>query len=321
MFTSRHTAWFVFKDVLSGASFYIFVVQWVYFTTRSKRRGWHDMAEKTETILLLIIVTLDFGLLLLLAIDSHLGVISDSNRTAFIAVSYSLYSISMQLTYSVLWLRQRVLYEHKALSHLTNKFSRFVSKYFIFFMITTILLVLIMYFVIVFGQVCDADCYHDFILTSQILWPCSVQMPLLVLFLHPLLKHRNTRLLNDTRYVSLMKRMVGFAATCLITDVATAIITARLYFDIQLNLLLLKLVVNPVCVILTPANWKARLFPWTERSFLIRKMSVMNSLDWLAKISDFSPFESSSRGNKLTLSPQESLEGSTAPVMLNTIPV
>lgn len=245
---------------LCGFALYLLIVQLLYWYRMREQERLESSKERTVDILLISASALIFIVGILQVIRRHVVAIklTEFENNIFYTVGVVVYIITVTIIYSVIWLRQRIIYTTPALCHLTNKYSRFLSKYMILVIIVHAPIESAAIAVIYNLQICIGDCITKLFYSLIIPGTTITQGVLLYLLVHPLLKHHKTNVVTDDRYVSLMRRL-GIATTiCLISDVTSILFDRNWieYIPLQVNL-----VVNFVCVILPTTNWKCKLFP------------------------------------------------------------
>lgn len=128
----------VMNVILAAVASYMLTVQWTYYCRKFGCNGRRESCkERKESItisiplILTMIVTGGRVYLNEVVLKSpHQPWSSLYRAIIFILVCFS-YLVSLLSTYSVLWLRQRGVHSKPALMHLSNSASRFVSKYFL----------------------------------------------------------------------------------------------------------------------------------------------------------------------------------------------
>lgn len=102
-----------------------------------------------------------------------------------------LYYSSLTAVYCVLWRRQRIIYTIPALSHLSNKMSRFFSKYFIVNISTSQIIFQGFGVLLSHEGICASDiqCKFTVFFIKETVYSVSNQIPLLCLMVFPLYKH------------------------------------------------------------------------------------------------------------------------------------
>lgn len=168
------------------------------------------------------------------------------------------FGVGIFLLYSVLLLRQRALYSNKALLHLSNKFTRFVSNYGIFIVMTVGILLTI--FVSFFPrlELCNEECTKILLIVTLIVIPAIIQISLLALLVYPITKHNTFNSRAGLRQLAVTKRISVITGVCLICHFATAILRVFVLTEIPRQL---NLISNQVCVLLSTVDWKSRIFP------------------------------------------------------------
>lgn len=174
-----------------------------------------------------------------------------------------IYTIASILIYSSLWLRQRWIYTNHSITHLTNKVSRAISKYFVVFIVMYGVCVTLCNFLLVHVGICTDKCRHDLSLASMIVGPFCCQITILCLIIFPLAKHNRTNSVADATCLALMKRLLIFTTICLTSDIASAGFYSNKWLHPTTKYLApqINFGVNVMSVILTSANWKSRLIP------------------------------------------------------------
>lgn len=256
-------ATFYILTVLCGVAFYLLVAQLLYWRGCQQQQRGKKSKEGTIAILLVIASALIFivGIIQVLRrqVVSNRTIIE---RTIIYTIGIGLYIIVITIVYTVIWLRQRIIYNSPALSHLTNKYSRFLSKYLIIILVITPPVEGVVIGVVINLQICTGNCITQLFYSLIIPGTLFVQVTLLSLLIHPLLKHHMTNAITDKKYISLMRRIVVITVICLISDVTSILIDQNWigYIPLQVNL-----IINLVCVIVPTTNWKSRLWPCSQR--------------------------------------------------------
>lgn len=262
---SESVGYLVLNGLAAGIAAYLFAAQLIY-CCRSLRPQFGKLNPKikTEETLLVVAPIVAFtavGLrialtLLALNIPSALRIVDHLLRT-FIVIFYS---SSLIVTYSVLWLRQRVVYLKPTLHHLSNPTTRFFSKYFIIYIVLSGIITFSAVSALNLIETCFDDCFVVVLfVVALVVWPLSCQIPLLILMLFPLYKHQTSNQVTHNRYVKLMIRIATLTAVCLVSDITTVV--TSVYVDVYFTPQQFNLIVNLVCVTLTPINWKEKILP------------------------------------------------------------
>lgn len=242
-----------------GIALYLCVAQWIHYCRRQVglRQHWRNGQEQRVAIVLAVAST---SVLVTMVMEIvRLYVYNEGADTVLYYTVNVLYAVSLLVMYSILWLRQRTLYSNPALSRLTNKPLRLISKYSLAVMIIIgVGLAVILCVVGDYDLSCGETCFLEMYYISLLLAPCCAQVLLLVLFLYPLIKHHKTNLVTDPRYVTLMKRVSVLTAICLTTDVTSVFVDVYIIDFVALQV---NLISNLTCVILATTNWKGKLLP------------------------------------------------------------
>lgn len=280
-----------FSGVLSLMVLYLFAAQISFFVLmklRSKSKsanscGIINLKEGNDEghvfeIIVVSIFACGFTFLRV-AMDFRLfyGRQDDFGCNLAIQFKISMFAVAICLIYFVLWLRQRVFYADPRISHLTSKFSRFISWTTPITLLTTIPLVVIAFIVGVTYEGTPIGCMVVHLnIFSDLRWvflgagSTISQVSFLSLFIYPLMKHRrNTRQFGnayDTNnpVIELIKRATIVAVLCTATDII-ALVSTFFVDDIgSLDLFIydFNLSINVFCMIGTFPDWRRRLMPW-----------------------------------------------------------
>lgn len=246
-----HPGLYTIDSLVLGIAIYITITHWIYYF---KKYGCHVGQKSTRDLIETILLSVTSTVMLPAAVGHII------QRPLQRNIFNTLYGVSLLMAYIILWLRQRPLYTNRTLGHLSNKVSRFISKYCIIYIIVADTILLVIITVIRSSTTCIDECYEHVLLAILIVGPLSVQIPLLCLVVVPLCKHHRANQVTNQNFVNLIKRLVVLTTVCVLSDVTTAIV--RVYANVlvftpyQLNLL-----VNLLCVTFAPFNWKTKVFP------------------------------------------------------------
>lgn len=191
--------------------------------------------------------------------------------------------------YSVLWLRQKVLYSHRMTDHVNSKYVRCLVW------CALILLILVAILNGTFFIYPDTyaaspfEClFHEgqseYVFVKWIVLLLSMgffQILLLTLFIYPLAMQRKSfetstkQARANNVYKNVIMRVIYSTIACMITDLAATVAvlaqrdsvdhdTTDFYFDVSLF-------VNQMSIFYSFGDWKAKLFPWLPSSRKLRQ--------------------------------------------------
>lgn len=278
-----------FESTLCAIAAYLCFVQWIYCSRQHVSYGWDISINFIQSILLATSSTLLFvsetaELATIVYIknsrafaDTWMGLQLPNNNTADEYESFqvladrlchvtAIFCVATLLAlHGVIWIRQRTMYRKKALAHLSNNATRFLSKYFYIY----VAVVVISAFSCVYGlRLTYREPRSVDIFVLLMVCPWGVQLPLVLLFLHPLIKllrrNRSSDITTHGKYARVMKRVIVITAICMLTHTAMAIsyLNETVLLQLRFSLLHLNLTVNLICISLIPTDRKARLVPW-----------------------------------------------------------
>lgn len=254
-------AGFYIQTVLCGISLYMLIAQLIY-GLRIQRQERCKISRRQKVAALLVVASaciLVTGIIHLILFNFSDRILTDTQFDILDSFAIMLYIMSLVFMYCVIWLRHRIIYTNPALAHLTNKFSRIVSKYLIMFLVILSSAEAMVIGAAYLFDVCDVDCFEKLYYGFAISGPLFMQIMLLSLLIHPLLKHHQTNFVTNENYVSLMKRIGIVTSICMVTDLTSILLNMHWVVYIPLHV---NLVVNLICVIIPTTDWKSRLFPF-----------------------------------------------------------
>lgn len=190
------------------------------------------------------------------------------------------YGLSIQVIYSALWLKQRVLYQNPALKHLSSKLVRGFSIFTFIILLTTCTLLLVLFLVGVNYSGTPVGCLdepiNDISANRWLLFGTMIpifQVCLLSLFIYPLVKHYSrmrqmpTHAQGRNPVTELIKRATIMTIMTVITDMLCWGTAMLIKFREPESLILFDadLVINLFCLVLSFPDWKERFMPWRLR--------------------------------------------------------
>lgn len=262
-FAASQTATDITRYVIAVVAMYVFIAEWMHYC---RNFGCYNVRNHfkilTETSLISVAST--FTCIAAVGSVIHVKKIISSplqlESIPWGEIRGFLYSLSMIVCYSVLWFRQRIIYSNPNLLHLSNRMSRLISKYFIYYIVLSGLALVSGIVAIRLLGACTSKCYTTFLWASLTIWPFSIQLTLVSLMVIPLYIHRSTNETCNHKLVTLMKRTAIFTAMCFISDMACLVlhltICVRWKLPLELNM-----ITNITCVTMIPCNWKERFAP------------------------------------------------------------
>lgn len=256
---------FVVNGLVIGISLYIFTVQWIYYCRKSTNPGNRGTADhRMEVILVSVASGLPSIIVLsryfLTMVFDDLLYISRFQAAVISNIIVLLYFISLSTCYCMLWLRQRSIYRNRLLSNSLSRLTKFISKYFVIYIITISLTLPSLLAVINLLEIFTSEIFFNIFVVSLLILPISCQLPLLCLMLVPLYKHHTGNLVSQPDLVTLMRRIVFFTTICVISDLMTVVVLLR-YRDALMMSFDVNMIVNLLSVILTPIRWRVMAFP------------------------------------------------------------
>jgi len=285
------------------ASVYLCFALWWYF--KCKRRcvmrteSIKDCPKQTRNGNLLRYFCVTASIMLLLT--SLSGVVMFVTFQVFPSASYCnwmskghfvLRSVTEILLNTILWMRQKIFYQHPALGHVTSKLTNRVSWTFFVLMLCSALMSLLVF---MFGhyQVLETQClthkeYEIFDVDERVFFALTVTLIIIYrllflgLLLYPLIKHKkdlNKSRINEKHQGNVMKvigRVLVADILCIMLFISVAVLTTTLLATQAVMLLILiwesELVLGFVFIMLSFVDWKKRLLPWyASRSKLLRR--------------------------------------------------
>lgn len=203
---------------------------------------------------------------------------NDFGCNVAIKFKLAIYFLSLISIYMVLWLRQRVFYQHPRLKHLSSKFIRFVSWSICVVMISGMLAVSVIFLGVGKYAGLSTGCTIRGPITSSrwiILIGCTsvFQVCLLALFIYPLLKHkrgvrRSIAFKKNDIIIHLMQRATVTSILSVATDIGFALLiffADRDAVTMSTFVCDVNIVFNAFCTVMSFPDWKARLMPWKIR--------------------------------------------------------
>ena len=195
---------------------------------------------------------------------------------------YVLRTVTEILFNTILWLRQKIFYQHPAMSHLTTKLTSSVSWIFYVLMICSAGLSL---FVFMFGYfpVLEEKClmhkqFEIFRVTETLFFAIMVALIVLyrVLFLglllYPLIKHRSNLSKSNIGekpvrdMMKVIQRVLFADVLCIALFIIVAVLTSTLLAKESVVLLIIlwesELVLGFIFIMLSFVDWKKRLLIW-----------------------------------------------------------
>lgn len=245
---------------------YLCVVPWISHFRESGNRGGSKSRKRLLEVVLLstaLLSTFAATICCVLMTEMFMGNLRVRLAKVLGAFCDVFYYLSLTTSYCVLWQRQRIIYTTPALSQLSNRISRGISKYFIVYIIISqvVLQAAIVSYIYTTSCRLDLVCEMTAIAIKEAVYSVSNQIPLLCLMIFPLYRHHTTNLMTNEKYVTLMKRITIAALVCLISDITDVLVfkdysPSTLWFPQPLNML-----VNLLSVTLAPIRWRAVVFP------------------------------------------------------------
>lgn len=264
---ARITTIAVTRGILASIATYLFVIQWIYY---HKKFGWRVTKKSRKILLETVLITVAVICALSFMLSMYFFGLLDSYYYPTIIkglphglgidiVQILSFGVTLTLCYSVLWLRQRVIYANPALPHLSNKVSRIISKYFIVYVVISGLAGCLAVITTASLGICSINCHETFLWVIFTTWPFTIQITLLLLMVRPLYKHHTTNMISNPKYFTLMKRIAIVTTICLISDLVTLsvhLVFCKFRIPPEVNL-----IVNVFCVTLIPRDWKEKMLP------------------------------------------------------------
>lgn len=196
---------------------------------------------------------------------------------------------AITMLYSVLWLRQKVLYSHRMADHVNSKYVRcLVWCALILLILVAVLNGTFFIYPDTYAESPFECIFHEgqsqYVFIKWIVLLLSMgffQVLLLTLFIYPLAKQRKTFETNTKQakannvYKNVIMRVIYSTIVCMITDLAATVAvlaqrdsidhdTTDFYFDVSLF-------VNQMSIFYSFGDWKAKLFPWLPSSRKLRQ--------------------------------------------------
>lgn len=295
------------ESVLFAVSIYLCGAQWIYLIRKHGCRKCGCKSRFVQNILLTVSCTLLFAtvmteMVVLVGINNCVIAWDGTNESAIIPeechfiwdVEHILMSLTLLVggfvfftVYAVIWIRQKTIYKTAFLAHLSNNITRFLSKYFIFY--EAVMVILMVCWVFGFGGVGSIP-----LALVLMLFPLSIQLPLLILSVYPLIKaihyNRTSSIQTHPKYVKLMKRVTILSALCIASDMAMALSFVDMSSAVRFVIFHLDMIINLLCVNLISADWKSLLVPWERlRQSSQRRRNRILSSERATSLSAVSP--------------------------------
>lgn len=186
------------------------------------------------------------------------------------------YVFSLLSIYLVLWLRQRIFYEHPRLKHLSSKLIRFVSWSMSVVIVAGVIVTSVFFFGVGRYLGTPYGCVPQKGPFTTIRWiiliGCTTmfQICLLTLFIYPLVKHRsNVKTGAGTGkkniIIPLIRRAAITSFLCVASDIGFALLILlmkRKIVTMSTFVYDVNIVFNAVCMVLSFPDWRVRLMPW-----------------------------------------------------------
>lgn len=186
------------------------------------------------------------------------------------------HSIVLLSVYLVFWLRQRILYQHRGMKHLSTKFTRFMSLAMLAVIVCGLALSSVIFIISGRYRGSTNGCAQHTGSMLEIRWiivmGCTAifHICLLILFIHPLIKHsyrvkKTSISTNDNSLIPLVQRATVAAVLCVLSDITAALFVMLFKEDIIIASVFVCdafTVFNVFCMIFSFGDWKTRLRPW-----------------------------------------------------------
>ncbi|XP_077966340.1 uncharacterized protein LOC144419946 [Styela clava] len=186
------------------------------------------------------------------------------------------YALFLLIVYLILWLRQRIFYQHPQLKHLSSRTIKILSWTMSIVLVIGVFFTGVLYLVTAIYIGTPIGCqvvknswtsirYYVLIIVTVFFQVC-----LLGLYSYPLIQHKRTsRSISQKKnlVIPLIRRAEIAAGCCVATDVAIALIFLRPIWNgqvVTLSTLLYDVnnIVNLIAAIFAFPNWRNRLMPW-----------------------------------------------------------
>lgn len=193
---------------------------------------------------------------------------------------------SLTLIYSILWLRQKILYTHRLTEHLSTNFTRIlVWGVFVLLIIACVMNAIFFIYPDTYVSSPYECLFHDrqtsYATMKWIVLMVSMgffQVLLLSLFVYPLVKQAKIMDSKQAKvnnlYKTIIKRVILSTCICILSDAAatmtTLIMKSVISHDTTDFLFDLTLFINELSVIYSFGDWKARMFPMLPSSRQLR---------------------------------------------------
>lgn len=251
----------------------------IFLERRETRKGTTKNKNTIGLTMRWLVITAEASLIIHLLLSMFEIIFGSTNDLLCEVVKKSeflMYAIAIASVFAVLWLRQRVFYDSKALRSITSPFLRNFSFSIVIVMILGVVVGVLLIFTTRTYVSSAAGC----IICDNIGWihipeafmlSCTgyFQITLFLLFAYPIERHRrdmkNSRI-DSTKLVELINRARLMTLVSVIADAAVAIISYSLYC--QVNSILIQglyellVLIYVLCVICSYPNWKFRLYPF-----------------------------------------------------------
>lgn len=278
----------------------IFCIKKAKLSRKFKRK--HRNSDETArgkygTLLNIMSALGTLGAFLRAAVDFRLIYGRDSDFGCDLTAKFKIsnYTLTFTSIYLVLWLRQRVFYEHPGLRHLSSKLVRFVS----WAMVIGIFLAIVGASGIFFAQGkyygtpqgCAIPTGPLVVVRWVFVMVCTAifQTCLLALFMYPLIKHRSmayaqTRATEGGRntIIRLVRRATVTSLSCVLSDVCFAFLVigiARETMAFETFFYDFNAVFNAFCMVMSFGDWRTRLMPWRLREGAVNVERDLSSQD------------------------------------------
>lgn len=219
-----------------------------------------------------------FGAFLESAVDFRYTFGKDNDFGCQLSLKFkvSCHVIALLSVYLVFWLRQRILYQHQGMKHLSTKFLRFISWAMSAVIVCGVAISTVTFIyggryrgspdgcVLLIGPLLEIRWIISMVCTA------TFHICLLILFIHPLMKHssrvkRNSICKSENMLIPLVQRATVASVLCVLSDTTSALFV-MLYKE---NIIIVSAYVcdvstvfNVFCMIFSFPDWKTRLTPW-----------------------------------------------------------
>ena len=290
------------------AAIYLCGTLWWYFKCQRRcvmrTESIKDCPKQTRNGTLLRRLCLTAGFVLL--VTSFSGVVMFVTFQLFPSASFCnwmskghfvLRTVTEILLNTILWMRQKMFYQHPAMGHLTSKFTRAISWAFFVLMLCSAMLSLVV-FMFGYYPVLEAQClmhkqFEIFLVDERVFFALSIALIIIyrVLFLglllYPLIKHKqdlSKSHIGGKHHSNLMrviKRVLAADILCILLFIGVAVLTATLLANQTIMLLIVlwewELVLGFVFIMLSFVDWKKRLLPWHASRGKLQRRNTTNA--------------------------------------------